>query len=100
MLALLSRAELPAPQRGASVVPSQGSLTARLVRLSGTVHALRSELPEDLDESQRLGVARALDRLDDAISQACAAAGLVRRSTVPPAPAEPTESALGATEVL
>ena len=98
MASTLTAAELPQHERGSSAVPAPGSLTARMVRLAGTLRALAMNLPDDLDDVALIGVGRGLDALDGALSQACAAAGLARRSSVP-APVQATEYALGNREV-
>lgn len=82
---LLTNAELPKHERGASAAPSQGALVARGERLSDELHRLMGELP-GLDEGERIGVARGLDRVAEALKQTAAAAGLGRRSAAPPAP--------------
>ena len=78
MEAILTRAESPQPERGASVIPEAADLRARLERIALRALALCDELPTDLDPTQRLYVARGLDALSDALAQTAAAAGLAR----------------------
>lgn len=85
MASTLANAELPQHERGASVVPDPGSLAARMVRLSATLRALATNLPDGLDDLALIGVGRGLDALDLALTQSAAAAGLARQSSVPPA---------------
>jgi len=81
--AILTRAEAPQPERGASVIPDPADLRARLARIALRALALCDELPADLDPTQRLYVARGLDALSDALAQTAAAAGLARTGRRP-----------------
>jgi hypothetical protein len=77
MASTLSTAELPRPERGASVVPTAPRIAARLARLADRALAVGFALAarHDLDATALLGVAGGVDKVRaglDQIAAACA----------------------------